>query len=165
MMLFRPLPLPADVPGALFLHSMPGRHESWIDFTEAAVAARIDGVVCLVPEDEIRRKSPEYHATLQSGLFAWPRYCFPIEDFGVPPEPEEFADFVAGMAARLRSGERLLAHCMAGIGRTGTFALCLLLEFGLAAEVARRTVQSAGSNPETDNQYELTAWYNRRRRG
>jgi protein-tyrosine phosphatase len=46
----------------------------------------------------------------------------PIPDSGLPPDLEALADAVQSACARARSGENLVIHCYAGVGRTGLFA-------------------------------------------
>ena len=52
-MSLRPVTLPPDVPGALWLGSMPGRFESWGDFEAQARRAGLAIVVCLTPRSEL----------------------------------------------------------------------------------------------------------------
>ena len=49
-------------------------------------------------------------------------------------------------------------HCAAGIGRTGTLAVCVLLALGLGAAEARAAVRSAGSSPQTAAQEDIVHW-------
>jgi protein-tyrosine phosphatase len=57
---------------------------------------------------------------------------FPIGDFGTPqPEAEgTWQDIAAQVHATLAQGGRVLIHCKAGRGRTGTAALRLMIEAG-----------------------------------
>jgi ADP-ribosyl-[dinitrogen reductase] hydrolase len=41
----------------------------------------------------------------------------------------------------LAAGERVVLHCYAGLGRTGTIAARLLVEFGAAPEAAIKSVR------------------------
>lgn len=43
----------------------------------------------------------------------------------------------------LASGERIFIHCKGGLGRTGTIAACLLVEFGMAHLEAIEAVRAA----------------------
>jgi protein-tyrosine phosphatase len=62
------------------------------------------------------------------------------------------------IADRLKAGGRVLIHCGAGIGRTGTLATCVLLALGDAYATAAWVVADAGSHPETAAQRELVSW-------
>ncbi len=57
---FRPVTLPAAVPGSLWLSSMPGRTLDWPDFLAEAHARDLGLVVCLTPVDEMEELSPTY---------------------------------------------------------------------------------------------------------
>ena len=66
----------------------------------------------------------------------------PIVDFGVPKD-----------AASLRAvDERVLVHCGAGRGRSGMFAICVLLVLGASLEEASTAASQAKAGPETDQQ-------------
>ncbi len=161
--MFRPVVLSKEIPGRLYLHNMPGRYEAWGDFVAEAERCNIDVIVSLVSDDEIGRKSPLYANAIRSGILGYERVCFPIPDYGVPREQEKFAVFVTRVAELLRSGRTILIHCGAGIGRTGTFAICLLLALGLNHQEAETNIRNAGSHPETNAQRELTSWCERQR--
>lgn len=66
---------------------------------------------------------------------------FPIPDVGVPRSMDELDSLLRDIEARLAKQERVVIHCLGGIGRTGTIATCLLLRRGLPLEEATRIVQ------------------------
>ena len=159
--MFRQVILPDQVSGRLYLHAMPGRHEKFEQFVSEAQRVKLDVVVCLASESEVRSKSPTYSAARSSQTFPFPTRNFPIEDFGVPSVEERpaFRHFVQQIAGELHAGKAVLIHCRMGIGRTGTVATCVLLELGLETATAIRSVESAGSHPEVPEQNDLVAWY------
>ena len=69
----------------------------------------------------------------------------PIKDVHAPDE--RFEDLWAYSGLRLRSalarGERIVVHCRGGLGRTGTVAGRLLVEFGEESEAAVRRIRTA----------------------
>ena len=157
--MFRAVTLPQDVPGQLYLHSMPGRYEEWEDFMATATRYHLQTIVCLTSDDEIERKSLSYATAIKNGSLGFSRKCFPITDYGIPDERQEYAEFVRRIAELLRSGKTTLVHCGAGIGRTGILAITLLLALGVERTQAEHTVSNAGSRPETDEQRSLIDWF------
>ncbi len=154
-MVFREVELPAGIRGRLFLHSMPGRCEA---LEEAFAEARNRGVthtVRLAPMDEVESKSPSYAEAIREGKLPWEEAACEIPDFGIPSDEDAFLAVVGDTAEVLVSGGHVLVHCGAGIGRTGTFAICVLLALGLDREEAERRVKQAGSGPETEAQRAL----------
>lgn len=161
--MLREVQLPADVPGRLFLYHMPGRIGYGSSFDEDSrliIAERIDYVLRLSPLDEVKCKSPEYARRIEDNALGWRDKEFAIEDFSVPARDEQdgFLELVRGIAADLRMGKRVLCHCGAGVGRTGTVATCILLALGLDRDRALKCACEAGSRPETEEQRELVAW-------
>lgn len=148
---FRPVQLPDDC-GGLYLHSMPGRYESLGDVWSAIRELSIDRIVCLAPEDELRRKSPTYASALAAHTAPVDVDHFPIADFSGPGDEHAFAASVMATAKHLRTGGRVLIHCGAGIGRTGLYATGVLLALGLPITVAQDLVRKAGSGAEVEAQ-------------
>jgi protein-tyrosine phosphatase len=143
---------------------MPGRHEPYATARAAIANARVNRVVCLTPESELRAHSPEYAEAIANGV-SWDHVAHPISDFGVPDNEEAFASMVRAIADSLRRGENVLVHCAAGIGRTGTTAAAVLCELGLSLSEAVRRVSAAGSSAESEYQKRfLEHLYDRRKR-
>lgn len=159
--MFRTVRLPENVLGRLSLHSMPGRYEGWDEFVAEFRRCKIDSIVCLTSEDEIERKSPAYAEAIKNRVLPCWRESFPISDYDVPLDREQYAAFVGRIAELLRSGHSILVHCGAGIGRTGMFAICLLIAVGLNRTEAVKAILAARSRPETDEQRELVDWCER----
>jgi len=68
---------------------------------------------------------------------------YPILDVHVPPNMDTFRDFVAGLADRLRAGERIGVHCRGSIGRSTVTAACTLIHLGWKAKDALAAIQAA----------------------
>jgi protein-tyrosine phosphatase len=156
--MFRLVDLPPDVPGRLYLHSMPGRYEPYQATLDSARMKGITQVVCLTSLEEIAGKAPAYARALQRNDLPWQQRMFPIVDYGVPSDRDRFLELVNSIAVDLRNGENILLHCAAGIGRTGTVASCVLAALGLAPDEAAQRVDAAGSYAERPEQVELIQW-------
>ena len=72
----------------------------------------------------------------------------PIVDLTAPgPVFEETWHPVAmTLRHRISAGGRVLVHCRGGLGRAGTVAACLLMEFGVAAPEAIQRGRTARPN-------------------
>ncbi|MBZ7926488.1 hypothetical protein LAC79_32460 [Ensifer adhaerens] len=152
----RPLRLPSGIAGSLWLGPMPGRLRPFADDMDDLLAHKITRIVSLTPHVEIEEKAPGYAATLAQGMdIAVVR--FPITDFGVPGDEAGLFALASETARALSTGDKVFVHCAAGIGRTGTFAICILRAFGLDVAEATALVASAGSGPETEAQKALVA--------
>jgi hypothetical protein len=85
---------------------------------------------------------PDFAKVMRAGAFIW--HHVPVTDFGVADE----ATRVAWAAARpdisrlVRDGGRVVIHCAAGLGRTGTLAARLLVETGVAPDAAIARVRA-----------------------
>ena len=81
---------------------------------------------------------------------------YPIPDVHVPDDPPSFRTFVAGLADRLRAGERIGVHCRGSIGRATVTAACTLIHLGWKPEAALRAIEAARGCevPDTQEQYE-----------
>ena len=152
----RPLRLPSGIAGTLWLGPMPGRLRPFGDDMDDLRAQQITRVVSLTPLAEIEEKASGYAAALGAGM-DFPVAQFPIPDFGVPGDEAALFALAGETALALSAGERVFVHCAAGIGRTGTFAICILRAFGLDLAEATARVASAGSGPETEAQKALVA--------
>ena len=148
-MAFRPLPLPDEIPGRLWLQSMPGRREPWPAFLDEARLNQLNLVVCLNPLEEVAELSPTYHKAVAQGRLPFRWLHVPMRDFGLASDAAAFRQGVEQIAQGLRLGDRALLHCAAGMGRTGTMAACVLNGLGLPAANALAAVSAAGSNPQS----------------
>ena len=153
----RPVRLPPEVGGRLYLDAMPGRQEPFETARIAIVREQIGHVVCLAGSDEIREASPGYHAALLRGV-PWRHVAHPVPDLGVPPDRPAFCALAKQVADLLRAGGAVMIHCRAGIGRSGLLAAGVLMALGQSRAEAARAVRAAGAGPETPAQEEILDW-------
>lgn len=96
-----------------------------------------NGVVTLVEEQELIEYGVPNLGELVQEAGMWWRHM-PIVDFDVPAK--EFEDSWSIESHQIRSalavGERIVIHCLAGLGRTGMMAARLLVEFGMTPQEA-----------------------------
>ena len=157
----REVELPNGVKGKLFLSNMVGRGSNF-DADEADIIAKgISCVVRLTPDEEVRGKSPVYYERITNKMLKWEDLYFPIFDYGVPDNVLAFANFVSNVANRLKKGESIDCHCGAGIGRSGTVAVAVLIKLGIQYNDAVGKVIKAGSQPENDEQVDFVLKYSR----
>ena len=158
-MTLRPVTLPPEVPGTLWLSAMPGRFGPWEAFDREARLAGLALVVCLTPRHEMAELSPAYQAALDQGTLPFRWQHLPMPNFGLPDDPPAFRRDIARIAEALRHGDAVMLHCAAGLGRTGTVAACVLKALGLPQSEALERVRAAGSNPQNAKQSGLVGWF------
>lgn len=113
-------------------------------------------VVCLNEARDLERY-PEYQAWLNLTPEAiW----FPIPDFDAPPA-EVVRPLVRDIASMLEAGGDVIMHCSAGLGRTGTIAILVLVELGIPVDLAVKQVAMArpGAGPQAGAQSDLVVEY------
>lgn len=135
---------------------MAGKHAVGPD-PEAALqrAVGAEVLVCLTERHELADRYPDYVEWLDAhrgGRALW----WPVPDLHAPTL-DDAGHLIGMLADRIRRGAGLLVHCGAGIGRAGTVATCLLVEFGLGLPQALDTVAAHRpmAGPEVGSQREL----------
>lgn len=144
------IPMPG-VPGRLWLC---GKHAVGPDHEAALAEVEATTIVCLTDAAELDDRYPAYLDWLRTSpdQAIWR----PIHDLHAPPI--EVADeLVAAIVERLATGERIILHCAAGIGRSGTIATCVLIELGVALDEALAVVAANRpmAGPEVGAQRDL----------
>jgi ADP-ribosyl-[dinitrogen reductase] hydrolase len=116
------------------------------DDMEAIKAFGAAALVTLMPDSELRalQVSPDKLRRKASELgVEW--HQLPIPDAGIPDQRFEdlWADSGQRLRALLKNGKNIAIHCKGGLGRTGTIAARLLIEFGMAPQMAIQSVRTA----------------------
>ena len=140
-----------------------GRGELWLcgkhfvgpDPEEAMARVGATTIVCLNERHELEDRYPDYVTWLIAhgdDRAVW----FPIPDLHAPPL-ERVVPFLDDLHRRLDTGERILMHCGAGIGRAGTMAAGVLMTMGVPADEALDIVgqHRPMAGPEAGTQREL----------
>lgn len=100
-------------------------------------------VITLVEEHEFSLLGvPDFARSMRSSGVVW--HHLPIVDVGIPAEAFEstWCEVGGDVRAAIETGERVLLHCRAGLGRTGTIAARILVECGVDSESAIRAVRT-----------------------
>lgn len=135
---------PPELPGAIGITLCPGKKDpsrNWdrdLDTDLAAIREwGAEAVVTLVEPHELEllhvRSLPD--AVARHGM-QWVH--LPIRDVSVPDRTFEARWLTAGpeLRKRVRHGGSILIHCRGGLGRAGTIAARMLVEFGMEPESA-----------------------------
>ncbi len=95
-------------------------------------------VIVSLLEEDVQRPCYDPARARANG---YARHNIPVEDFGTPTVDQllEFVHLVDG----LPEDAKIIVHCYAGIGRTGTFAVAYWIARGLEVEEAMVKIRSA----------------------
>ncbi len=72
--------------------------------------------------------------------FGFEYHHIPVADFAAPSQ-EQVDEFVRLLGAAREAGKRVVVHCLAGRGRTGTMIGCYLVSLGRTASAAIKEVR------------------------
>lgn len=137
----------AEIPalgGTLALCPMPGRAGDYAGDLETLLAWQPALVLTMTSKLELATKGAgTLPADLAAAGIAWAH--LPVPDFGTPKR--EAAALWPGTSVRARAilagGNRVLAHCMGGCGRSGMAVLRLLTDAGEDPDAALTRLRAA----------------------
>ena len=116
--------IPLDLPGNIYRSPMPFGPFSQGQTWDQIQARDIELIYVLLEKQEYLvysgRDLPVFYRS--AGLEVVHES---VPDFGIPENQESWNTALQGTAAALAEGRNVLVHCLAGLGRTGTFLACL----------------------------------------
>jgi len=130
------------------------------DELRALKAAGVETLVSLLQKDEAEWLGLGAEEALAAKV-GMEFLSHPIRDANVPKDAMAFREFAAGLAERLRAGERIALHCRGSIGRAPMTAACTLVHFGWKAKTALAAIEAARgcAVPDTDEQWKWIVGY------
>jgi protein-tyrosine phosphatase len=117
--------LPLGLAGSFFRSPMPfGPYDPMEEVWPAYQREDVELVVVLVePQEYLVHAGGDLPALYhRAGMDV---IQFPILDFSTPSDVDAFDRTLDRIEAALREGRNVVAHCLAGVGRTGLVAACL----------------------------------------
>jgi protein-tyrosine phosphatase len=142
--------MPYSLSGKIFRSPMPFSRFDKVDVWSSFIEQSIDLVVVLTEQQEYLvyagKDLPAFYRSQGMKVLH-----IPVPDFGIPDDLDSWQDGLEAVVLAAESGKNVVIHCLAGIGRTGTFLACLAkekmaLEGMDAIRWVRNSVQGAMEN-------------------
>jgi len=149
-------PIPIDAPGTLAIVTCPRGGEWLTDDLERLALAGVDILVSLLVIDELVDLDLE-NAPALCALHGLRYSSVPVPDLGSPPDSARFVDAVMQIASAVRAGQNVAVHSRQSIGRSGLFAVSVMVALGARLERALGDVSEARGVPVPQTPAQL-AW-------
>jgi protein-tyrosine phosphatase len=153
--------IPTDTPGRLAIVGRP-RGNDWLDdeVRNWKQLGLTDDVSLLEEEEEVELGLSGESVACSTHEIGF--HSLPVPDRGVPADETLFRETVESIVERLLAGASIGIHCRQGIGRSGLFAVAVLMHLGANASSAIRVVTAARGRPIPETP-EQTDWLQRYR--
>lgn len=137
------------LPGKLAGSDIPGRGSGSEDSIRKDLQQLSDeGIRCLV---SLEHPSVSIESFCDQFGLKW--NYFPIPDFDVPQNGDDFSRLINDIIKTFESGNPVCVHCHAGIGRTGLVLSCVVGRyFGISAGKSIKTVRMTRKALDTPEQ-------------
>ncbi len=125
--------------------AISARPVGWEKLAESAAGWRAAGVGVIVSMLE-REEAGELGLADQAAVCRAAGVHFincPVTDHGTPADEDAVRAAVDEATAALSQGQRVAAHCFAGIGRSPLFVACVLARHGVPVDVAWARLHAA----------------------
>ena len=96
---------------------------------------RLEGFEVIISLLREQEQTPKYDVARAIEL-GFIKHNIPVKDFN-PPTVEQLLEFIR-IVEPLAEGTKMVIHCQAGMGRTGTFAAAYWIGKGMAADTCER---------------------------
>lgn len=147
--------IPLHAEGELYVSPMPfGPYDTNNALLEIYKKNRIEFVVVLVTDDELKRKAKQDLLNLYRKN-AIEIIRLPVADY-TSPDLYQMTKVVDQVSGYLHAGAHVAVHCNAGVGRTGVVACCIVRDImKMSAQEAIAYVKQYMQTNMTDEQMRL----------
>ncbi len=152
--------IPLEVKGELYVSPMPfGPYDTQNALLKVYKQHRIEFVVVLVTDDELKRKAKQDLLAIykKNSIEA---IRLPVADY-TSPDLHRVTKVVDLASGYLRAGAHVAVHCNAGVGRTGVVTCCIVRDImNIPAREAIDYVKQYTQTNMTDEQIRLVGRFN-----